>query len=201
MKAIDFGYYNQNFIFNAEISVSAPESGFVFQIARTGENPTTGNNLSDSYPLVSFSGYSGYIFDQSGDLVSSYRQNEDIRISGNYFYGEQSSSGKVTFDETGVGRFSFFINDVLIKNNISGQTGFFDTIYFDTQSGENVLSIYDFLIEGGSPCVLKTVGNVYDNDLLADYGYGTQQGGSYLFPSDSDYYLAASDCLSRIVFI
>lgn len=165
MKSIDLGYYNQDFVFNAQIQIAEVDSGFSFNIGQTGQEP-----------IVSFSGYSGYIFDQSGDLIGGYRKNQAINISGNYFYGDVSSTGNVVFDGTGNGRFSYFVNNNLIRNNISGQTGFYDTISFNSQNDQNILTL-SMDISTGSPCVLKS------------------SEGDYLFPSEDDFYLAGSDCV------
>lgn len=166
MKGERFGYHNRDFSFNASIQVSAPESGFSLEIGKSGDS---------FYPVISLSGYSGYIFDQSGNFVHGYRQNEVFNFSGNYFFGDYyDSGGNVLVDETGIARFSYFINDVLICNNLTGQTGFIDSIIFDDQDDQNTL-LLDLFLDTGSPCV------------LAD------STGTYLLSSES-YYLSASDC-------
>jgi hypothetical protein len=164
MKSIDLGYYNQDFVFNAQVQVIDVASGFSFEIAQSGQDP-----------IVSFSGQSGYLFDQQSDLIGGFRKNQAINISGNYFYGESHSTGNVVFDGTGEGRFSYFVNGNLIKNNISGQTGFYDTLYFNSSNDQNILTL-SLDISTGSPCVLKS------------------KDGNYSFPSEDDYYLASSDC-------
>jgi hypothetical protein len=168
MKGYNLGYHNKSFSFNASIAVSVPESGFSMEIGKTGENSFD--------PVVSFSGYSGYLFDQSGLLVHGYRQNQVFNVSGNYFYGDAYDSGDNVFeDSTGIARFSYFINDNLIRNNISGQTGFIDSIIFEDYGNQNTLSIEIFL-DTGSPCVIA------DNT------------GTYTLSSEG-YYLAASNCI------
>lgn len=165
MKGYRLGYHNQDFVFNASFQVCNTDTGFVFQIGKSGDS---------FYPVVSFSGYSGYIFDQSGSFVHGYRKNELINISGNYFYGDTFVSGNPLVDETGIARLSYFINDNLIANNISGQTGFFDTVTFEDYGCDALFSL-EYVLETGSPCVLA------DNT------------GTYLLSSEG-YYLAASDC-------
>lgn len=166
MKGERIGYHNQNFSFNASIQISAPESGFSLKIGRTGD---------PFYTAVALSGYSGYIFDQSGNFVHGYRQNEVVNFSGNYFFGPSVDTGNPLVDETGIARFSYFIDDILICNNITGPTGFIDTILFEDQGGENTLAI-DLFLDTGSPCV------------IAD------DTGTYILSSEG-YYLSASDCV------
>lgn len=182
MKGFNLGYHNKSFSFNASISVSVPESGFNIQIGKTGD---------PFDPVISFSGYSGYLFDQSGLLVHGYRQNEVFNISGNYFYGDTYNSGggfqiiegdilvpildNVFQDDTGNARFSYFINGNLIRNNISGQTGFIDCITFEDYNNQNTASI-DFFLDTGSSCVLA------DNT------------GSYILSSEG-YYLSPKNCI------
>ncbi len=72
----------------------------------------------------SFSGYEGYIFDQSGRFVGGYQPNTSFKIS------VHSKS-----DET----FSYLIDDVLIANNYTGVSGL-DLIGFD-KIGESSVSI------------------------------------------------------------
>lgn len=113
-----FGFTNVNFSFNANIAVRTPESGFSLQLGQTG---------SDFYPVISFSGYSGYIFDQRGFMVGGYIKNEAFAISGNY--STESS------ELESAGRLSYYIDDVLISNNVSS-TGFIDCIRFEGYSDE-----------------------------------------------------------------
>lgn len=161
MKSELIGYHNQNFIFSANIQVNSP-SGFYLHLSKTGDSV---------YDVVSFSGYSGYIFDQRGDFVGGYRKNQLVNISGNYFYGQSETSGNIVFDDSTDCRFSYFINNNLITNNISGQTGYFDTVRFEDY-GENTMS-FSFVKETGSP------------NLIVD---------SALYPIESadGYYLAGS---------
>jgi hypothetical protein len=164
MKSALIGYHNQDFVFSADIAISTPESGFLFHIGRSGE---------PFYPVISFSGNNGYLFDQSGHFVGGYRKFEPITISGNFVAGEKLVSGNITYDDYSVGRLSYYINNVLIANNITGPSGYFDTILFDDQSGKNTLAI-EFIRQTGSPNVLT------DNTF------------SYLLSSDG-HFLAAND--------
>lgn len=159
MKSQSIGYHNKNLVFTADIQVSVPDSGFLFQIGRSGE--------SDFYPAVSFSGSEGFIFDQEGDFIGGYRQNELFTISGNYFYGEQSMSGDVLIDHTGEARFAYFLNNTLIANNINGQTGFLETVLFEDYDNQNQLS-FEIIKQTGSPNVITDSGATY---LLSSEGY------------------------------
>lgn len=142
MKSSPLGYHNQNFVFSADIRINSP-SGFAFHLSKSGEYI---NNV------VSFSGYSGYIFDQKGSFVGGYRQNQGINISGNYFFGDVTASGNVIFDDDTDSRFSYFLNKKLVANNIIGQTGYFDTVFFE-DFGQNTLN-FNFIKNTGSPNVI-----------------------------------------------
>jgi hypothetical protein len=155
------GYHNQNLVFTANIQVNSP-SGFIFHLSKTGQS---------IYDVVSFSGVSGYIFDQQGNFVGGYRKNEVINFSGNYFYGPHLNSGSLVVDDNSPSRFAYFIKNKLICNGISGQTGYFDTVRFE-KYGVNTMN-FDYIMETGSP------------NVLVDSGY---------FPIESSegYYLAGS---------
>lgn len=144
MKGYSLGYHNQDLVFSADIFIGEPELGFSFEIGKTGD---------PFYPVASFSGHSGYIFDQSGFFIGGYRKNQTINISGNYFFGDVTQSGRVSTDDNATGRLSYYINDILIANNINGPTGFFDTILFNDQSGNNTLSL-TLTPQTGSPTIL-----------------------------------------------
>jgi|TARA_B100001094_G_C18072523_1_gene740831 hypothetical protein len=152
MKTKSIGYHNRSLVFSADIQVSAPESGFLFQIGRSGD--------PDFYPAISFSGSEGFIFDQEGEFVGGYRQNQLFNISGNYFYGDQSTSGNLLMDHTGEARFSYFLNGNLISNNINGQTGFLQTIRFEDHDNQNNL-FFEIVKETGSSNVIRDSGSTY----------------------------------------
>lgn len=119
MKFVE--YTNVSFTFNADISVGT--TGFLLQIGRTGD-------LNSS---VSFSGYSGYLFDQSGSMFGGYQRSKKFNISGNYFFGQYNKTDKILNDEEAVCRLSYYLNDTLIANNIL-TTGFIDAVSFSGQS-------------------------------------------------------------------
>ena len=106
-------------IIEMDILVDNTFSGF--SIAGGQKDPSQ-TEISDY--SFSFSGYEGYIFDQSGRFVGGYQPNTSFKIS------VHSKS-----DET----CSYFIDDVLIANNYTGVTGF-DLIEFD-KIGESSVSI------------------------------------------------------------
>ena len=159
MKTRPIGYHNKSFVFSADIQVSAPESGFLFQIGRSGD--------PDFYPAISFSGSEGFIFDQEGEFIGGYRQNELFNISGNYFYGDQSMSGDVLIDYTGEARFSYFLNGNLISNNINGQTGFLEMIHFEDHDNQNNL-FFEITKDTGASNVIRDSGSTY---LLSSEGH------------------------------
>jgi len=152
MKTKSIGYHNRSLVFSADIQVSAPESGFLFQIGRSGD--------PDFYPAISFSGSEGFIFDQEGEFVGGYRQNQLFNISGNYFYGDQSTSGNLLMDHTGEARFSYFLNGNLISNNINGQTGFLQTIRFEDHDNQNNL-FFEIVKETGASNVIRDSCSTY----------------------------------------
>jgi len=156
MKGSLIGYHNQNFVFEANILV-ASNSGFAFHLSKTGDS---------IYDVVSFSGYSGFIFDQKGYFVGGYRKNEVLSISGNYFFGSFPQTGNLIEDELANARFSYFINNKLIANNISGQTGYFDTVRFEDY-GVNSLN-FNYILETGSPEIIFDSGY---NPILSSEGY------------------------------
>tara|TARA_R110000787_G_scaffold78925_1_gene172394 strand:+ start:1294 stop:1788 length:495 start_codon:yes stop_codon:yes gene_type:complete len=158
MKGHSIGYHNKDFAFSANIQVNVPNSGFSFQIGKTGD---------PFYPVVSFSGHSGYLFDQSGSFFGGYRRGETFTISGNYFFGDTTLVGKVTTDENATGRFSYYHNDNLIANNINGPTGFFDTVLFEDYGGLNSLTFTPILETGSQNALLDTTGTY----LLSSEGY------------------------------
>lgn len=89
------GYHESIIDFN--ISISSAESGFLL---------AAGLGIGDSGLINSgiiFSGYNGYIFDQSGDFIGGYRSNNPFKIS-TYIHEDHVS---------------YYIDDVLIKNNIN----------------------------------------------------------------------------------
>lgn len=111
-------------IVNLEILVDNTYSGFLVAAGTgdvvAGEGGSTGL-LNSGFV---FSGYEGYVFDQSGRFVGGYAPNIPVNIS---VHMKEDDS------------YSYFINDSLIANNMSGSTGF-DYIEFE-KHGESTLSI------------------------------------------------------------
>lgn len=106
-------------ILNLDILVENTFSGFS---VAAGTGNAGGDGLLNS-GLV-FSGYEGYVFDQSGRFVGGYAPNIPVNISVH-----------MKSDDT----YSYFIDDVLIANNVSGSTGF-DYIEFE-KHGDASLNI------------------------------------------------------------
>lgn len=111
-------------IVNLDILVDNTYSGFLVAAGTgdvvAGEGGSTGL-LNSGFV---FSGYEGYVFDQSGRFVGGYAPNIPVNIS---VHMKEDDS------------YSYFINDSLIANNMSGSTGF-DYIEFK-KHGESTLSI------------------------------------------------------------
>jgi hypothetical protein len=111
-------------IVNLDILVDNTYSGFLVSAGTgdvvAGEGGSTGL-LNSGFV---FSGYEGYVFDQSGRFVGGYAPNVPVNIS---VHMKEDDS------------YSYFINDSLIANNMSGSTGF-DYIEFE-KHGESTLSI------------------------------------------------------------
>jgi hypothetical protein len=111
-------------IVNLDILVDNTYSGFLVAAGTgdvvAGEGGSTGL-LNSGFV---FSGYEGYVFDQSGRCVGGYAPNIPVNIS---VHMKEDDS------------YSYFINDSLIANNMSGSTGF-DYIEFE-KHGESTLSI------------------------------------------------------------
>lgn len=176
MTGVYLGYHNQNFSVNANITVQVPNSGFYLKFGRIGswENITTqveneremkrmGPPCGEPFvSVVSFSGYSGYIFDQNMNFVGGYLKDESFDLEFNAFY----ETGKVN-------RLSYKINNTLIANNLSLENGdiFIDSMIFEDFSDTNNL-IVTLKTETGSPTVLAGNTGLYilssDSFYLAD---------------------------------
>jgi hypothetical protein len=151
MKDYLLGYVNVDFSFNTDISVRVPESGFLLQLGQTG---------ADFYPVISFSGVSGYIFDQRGDFVAGYSKNGTFSISGNYDYNGDN-------EPEATGRLSYFLNESFIANNIYN-TGFIDAIRFEGYSDDNVANI-SFVINTGDSVAVMSQNGYYFQDASGNY--------------------------------
>lgn len=106
-------------ILNLNILVENTYSGFS---VAGGTGNAEGDALLNSGFV--FSGYEGYVFDQSGRFVGGYAPNIPVNLSIH-----------MKSDDT----YSYFIDDVLIANNVSGSTGF-DYIEFE-KHGDSSLGI------------------------------------------------------------
>ena len=90
-----------NSVFDFSINVKSPSSGFEFTIQESGIYPVKN--------IITFSGNEGYVFDQSGHLCGGYQSGVPFDISVHY-----------SRDFTG---FSYYFNNTLIANNMSGMSG------------------------------------------------------------------------------
>lgn len=150
------GYHNKNFSAQADINIGVPESGFVIQFGRIG---SWGDPPFETFsPVISFSGYSGYIFDQDQNMVGGYLKGQPISIDLDAFYG----TGQVN-------RLSYKINNVLISNNTPVASGdvFIDSMLFEDYGGLNYLNLI-LKTETGSPTVLAGNTGLY---ILSSDGF------------------------------
>ena len=117
----------ENSIYNIDITVNTPLSGFEFSLMETGVAGTfkTAN-------LVTFSGQEGYLFDQSGNFFGGYDSGMPFNLKVYYDYDNTS--------------FSYYWNDVLMANSldVTGwsvfETGKVNLISFD-KHGDSSLSL------------------------------------------------------------
>ncbi len=130
--------------------INSPQSGFSFSIGGTNQN----NIFSTGF---SFSGYSGYLFDQSGNLFGGYYSGTQFDLNLHFF--EQDK------------RISYFYDDVLMANNIYCKSNslILDTIEFDkiNNSTVNIANILEneaafFYLKDNSGILLVSS----DNKLL-----------------------------------
>lgn len=111
-------------IVNLDILVANTYSGFLVAAGTGDVVAGAGGSTGLLNSGFVFSGYEGYVFDQSGRFVGGYAPNIPVNIS---VHMKEDDS------------YSYFINDSLIANNMSGSTGF-DYIEFE-KHGESTLSI------------------------------------------------------------
>lgn len=90
-----------NFVADLQFKINPPSSGFSFCLG-------SGTGASNFVTGLAFSGYNGYIFDQSGNFFGGYRSGQrfDLQIHG--------------FSEL---RASYFFNGVLMANDIGMNCG------------------------------------------------------------------------------
>jgi hypothetical protein len=87
----------ESFAIDAGLTINSPESGFSFSLGyRSGDNLFL--------PSVSFSGYSGYLFDKNNNLFGGYYSGKQFSIK-MYFFKDQ-------------GRISYYYDNTLVSNNI-----------------------------------------------------------------------------------
>lgn len=172
MTGAYIGYHNQNFSVNANITIQIPTSGFSLKFGRIGswENHITqveneveirrmGPPCGEPFvSVVAFSGYSGYIFDQSGNLIGGYLKNEPFDLEFNAFYGTGQKN-----------RLSYKINNTLIANNLPINSGdvFIDAMVFEDFGDRNNL-YFKLKTETGSPTVIAGHTGLY---ILSSEGF------------------------------
>ncbi len=115
MKVYSQQNLHSDFTANLEFTINSPSEIFAFSVGLgTGEGFfQTG---------FSFSGYNGYLFDQSGNFFGGYQSGKSFSIQANVFDGN---------------RLSYFYNDTLIANNIAVATGL-NCFEFNKNSDDSV---------------------------------------------------------------
>ena len=115
MKVYSSIYPSGSFVANMEFRINDPKSGFSFAFGNgTGE--------SDFSTGLFFRGYSGYIFDQSGNFFGGYRSGSRFEIEVRCFDQERAA---------------YFFNNKLIANNLA-VSGSINCIEFDKYGTSSV---------------------------------------------------------------
>lgn len=156
MTGTYLGYHNQNFAAEADIIVQVPDSGFVLHFGRIGS--WAGPPYETFTPVISFSGCSGYLFDQEQNLIGGYLKDQRVSLEIDAFYGISQ-----------LNRLSYKVNGTLVANNrpIASGDVFIDAMLFEDYDGQNTLNMTLFA-EDGSPTVLAGNTGLY---LLSSEGF------------------------------
>ncbi len=116
----------KNCIYDVDVTIDSPISGFEFSIMETGIDGgfKTAN-------LITFSGAEGYIFDQSGNFFGGYRSGVPFELEIHHDFLNST--------------FSYYKDDILIANglDVTGDSilnGRPNLVMF-TKHGESVLSL------------------------------------------------------------
>tara|TARA_B100000963_G_scaffold67137_2_gene55246 strand:+ start:27091 stop:27495 length:405 start_codon:yes stop_codon:yes gene_type:complete len=123
----------ENCIYNIDLTVDSPESGFEFSILSTGLDSST---LKTSN-LISFSGKEGYLFDQSGNFFGGYRSGEPFNLEIHHDFTNKT--------------FSYYSDKILIANSL-------DTTGIDLD--HNKISHISFTKHGNSILSLNASGSI-----------------------------------------
>ena len=87
----------ENCIIDMDIYIDSPNSGFDLTVMETG--------VGTRDDIFSFSGYEGYVFDQSGRFIGGYRSGTSFNIQTHF-----------DFDQT---KFRYYFDGQLISNNMT----------------------------------------------------------------------------------
>ena len=155
MTGTYIGYHNQNFYVDANITIEVPDSGFSLKFGRLGS--WAGPPYEPFISVIEFSGYSGYIFDQSMNMVGGYLKSQPFNLKFNAFYGSGQKN-----------RLSYSINETLIANNLQVATGdvFIDSMLFEDYTDNTIF--FNLKTETGSPTVLAGNTGLY---ILSSNGF------------------------------
>ena len=125
-------------VINADFAINSPDSGFSFYL---------GHGESSSFITgFGFYGYSGYLFDHSGNFFGGYSSGAQFKLSCHLFDEEQ--------------RVSYFYNDVLMNNNLLFKNNLTVTsVEFDKINNSTVLIFVDDKIEQGLYALADYNGN------------------------------------------
>ena len=94
----------KNAVYDLDITVNDPANGFRLDLMETGS--------SSQRTLVTFSGYQGYLFDQSGNFFGGYDSGGQATSSGGG--GNTQRPSRVSVDKT----FSYYHDTVLMANGL-----------------------------------------------------------------------------------
>tara|TARA_R100000231_G_scaffold76174_4_gene59322 strand:- start:11752 stop:12156 length:405 start_codon:yes stop_codon:yes gene_type:complete len=118
-------------IYNVELSIDSPESGFALSLLETGIDGSfkTAN-------LITFSGYDGYLFDQSGNFFGGYASGTPFELT--VYYDQVNKT------------FNYYHDDTLMANSLD-VTG--DAIF-----GTSVVTMASFEKHGDSSASILVSG-------------------------------------------
>ena len=89
----------ENSVYDVDVTVDSPLSGFEFSLMETGNDGGW-----KSANMVSISGKEGYLFDQSGNFFGGYESGVPFNLKIYYDYNQQA--------------FSYYSDDVLMANSL-----------------------------------------------------------------------------------
>ena len=101
IKSGSFENYGRS-VYSVDLNITSPESGFEFSLMEIGGVPSEGSWKSAN--LVTISGVSGYLFDQSGNFFGGFESGTPFNITLYYDYDNRT--------------FSYYHEGVLMANSL-----------------------------------------------------------------------------------